>query len=106
SAGALGFMSQVSIWLGPPTSIRKMQLVSFFGSTAPKDFSAKKSGRVRPRKASEPACRKSRRVKPSQKWQGLSASSLNIGAPLRKEFKTPCRACTSVQYRWAHFPQL
>src|SRR5213596_3522988 len=58
-----------------------MQFMSLLGSTAPKAFKLIRSLTLRPRKASEPACRKSRRVIPSQKCTGLSASSLNIAAP-------------------------
>src|SRR5213594_1870158 len=80
-AGASGFKSQVSSWLGPPTSINWMQLMSLSGFTAPIALSPRNSGNVRPRKPSDPACRKSRRVTPSQKWTRLSASSLNIVYP-------------------------
>ncbi len=66
-AGASGFMSQVSSWLGPPTSINWMQFTSLPACTAPAALRRRKSGIVRPRKPSDPACRKSRRVTPSQK---------------------------------------
>ena len=41
SAGAFGFMSQVSSWDGPPTSISMMQFTSFLPSTAPCAFRPK-----------------------------------------------------------------
>src|SRR5690242_8150896 len=76
SAGASGFGSKVSSWLGPPTRNRKMQFRSFESFfTAPWAFRAKNSGMLRPRNASDPACRKSRRVSPSQKWTAFSAST-------------------------------
>ena len=69
SDGASGFMSHVSSWLGAPTRNRQMQLTSLAGLTAPAAFSANRSVRLRPEPAmpSAPACRKSRRVRPSQK---------------------------------------
>src|ERR1700677_514449 len=78
-AGASGFMSQVSNWLGPPTNIKWIQFTSLLGCTAPIALRRKKCGIVSPRKPSDPACRKSRRLTPSQKCAGLSASSRNIG---------------------------
>src|ERR1700678_4233701 len=78
-AGASGFMSQVSNWLGPPTNIKWIQFTSLLGCTAPIALRRKKWGIVSPRKPSDPACRKSRRLTPSQKCAGLSASSRNIG---------------------------
>ncbi len=61
-----------------------MQFMSLSGLTAPNAFRLRRSPTLSPRKASEPACRKSRRVIPSQKWTGLSASSLYIAAPPQK----------------------
>src|ERR1700733_9879897 len=78
-AGASGFISQVSNWLGPPTNIKWIQFTSLLVCTAPIALRRKKWGMVSPRKPSEPACRKSRRLTPSQKCAGLSASSRNIG---------------------------
>src|SRR5262245_25108734 len=74
-------MSQVSRWLGPPTSIRRMQLTSRESSTRPAAFSRRKSPRPKPRNASEPACRKSRRRMPSQKCTRFSASNWNMDPP-------------------------
>src|SRR5215472_17131688 len=82
SAGALGFMSQVSSCEGPPTRNSMMQFVSFCASTAPSAFSPRNWVRPRPRNESEPACRKSRRRRPSQNSTGLSASRRNIRAHL------------------------
>src|SRR5258707_1104914 len=78
SAGALGLGSQVSIWLGPPTRNSMIQLTSR-SLTAPAAFWAIHWGNVSPSAAREPACRKSRRVRPSQKDTGRSASKRNIG---------------------------
>src|ERR1700684_32299 len=77
-AGASGFISQVSNWLGPPTNIKWIQFTSLLVCTAPIALRRKKWGIVNPRKPSDPACRKSRRLTPSQKCAGLSASSRNI----------------------------
>src|SRR6202789_2500055 len=78
-AGASGFISQVSNWLGPPTSIKWIQFTSLLGCTAPIALRRKKWGMVSPRKPRYRAWRKSRGVTPSQKCAGLSASSRNIG---------------------------
>ena len=66
-AGASGFISQVSNWLGPPTNIKWIQFTSLLGDTAPIALRRKKWGMVSPRKPSDPAWRKSRRLTPSQK---------------------------------------
>ena len=43
SAGASGFVSQVSNWLGPPTRKSMMQLMSLSGLTAPSASSPNRS---------------------------------------------------------------
>src|SRR3954467_14342156 len=52
-----------------------MQLTSLSEARAPDAFSAKKSESESPSRPSAPACRKSRRFRPSQKWTGFAASS-------------------------------
>src|ERR1700733_9000292 len=84
-AGASGFISQVSNWLGPPTNIKWIQFTSLLGCTVPIALRRKKWGIVSPRKPSDPACRKSRRLTPSQKCAGLSASSRNIGVSFSRD---------------------
>src|SRR6476661_2087608 len=63
-----------------------MQLTSLSVRTAPAAFSAKRSESVSPRppRPSAPACRKSRRVWPSQKCTALCASSLIMTPPDRR----------------------
>src|SRR5437879_4942341 len=46
--------------------------------TAPAAFCAMSPGKVRPRPATAPACKKSRRVRPSQNETGRSASNRNM----------------------------
>src|SRR6266852_2818549 len=80
SAGALGFMSQLSSCEGPPTRKSMIQLASLLsGLIAPSALSSQNWVSPKPRKDSEPACRKSRLRKPSQNSTDLSASSRNIG---------------------------
>src|SRR5688572_23775769 len=67
SRGASGFISQVSNWLGAPRLKIMMAALSdppFF--TAPKDCKAAYLDIVRPMAPRVPACKKSRRVIPSQ----------------------------------------
>src|SRR3954469_12300497 len=52
-----------------------MQLTSLSEARAPDAFSAKKSESESPSRPSAPACRKSRRFRPSQKWTGFAASN-------------------------------
>src|SRR5262245_1256189 len=81
SAGAFGLGSNVSMCDGPPTRNNMMQLTSesFFGepeALAPGVSAARrKPGSVSPRGTSAPACKKSRRVRPSQKRTPRRASS-------------------------------
>src|SRR5215203_4175955 len=89
SLGALGFMSHVSSWLGAPTSMRTMQFTSAASVTAPDAFSANRSESENPSRPRAPACRKSRRFMPSQKWTGLAASSWIIPLPPWPEDSTP-----------------
>src|SRR5437867_13138682 len=66
SDGALGFMSQVSNWLGAPRL--KMRMAAFSSLpllTAPAACSAANFDSVNPIAPSAPTCRKSRRVIPS-----------------------------------------
>ena len=72
--GRSGFMSQVSSCDGPPTRNSRMQLISRSFATAPEAAIACIAGSPRPRAVSDPAWRKSRRVRPSQKWTGFLAS--------------------------------
>src|SRR3989475_13046277 len=68
SAGAPGFISYVSTWLGPPP--RQIMITDFprpSGATAPAALRRKKSESVNPPSASPPALRKLRREIPSQK---------------------------------------
>src|SRR5687768_17949328 len=60
-----------------------MQLTSREACTAPAALRTSKSFSVRPRKASDPACRKSRRRSPSQKCTLFSASNRNMTPPAR-----------------------
>src|SRR5689334_17171814 len=73
-------MSKVSSWDGPPMSINRMQFVSG-EPVAPRARRLNQSVRLRPRVASAPACRKSRRLRPSQNSTGLSESSRNMLIP-------------------------
>src|SRR5579863_8940973 len=74
-------MSQVSSCEGPPTSMSMMQLMSFLElSTAPSAFSPNIWVTPNPRQERDPACRKSRLRRPSQKWTSLSASRRNMAA--------------------------
>src|SRR5208282_2306683 len=67
SEGALGFMSQVSIWLGAPRlKIMMHDFSSLPLATAPMDLRAANFAIVSPMAPSAPTCRKSRRVMPSQ----------------------------------------
>ena len=59
-----------------------MQLTSRSRATAPESARACIPGRPSPSAVSEPAWRKSRRVKPSQKWTGFLASTRNMVRPL------------------------
>src|SRR5205807_7440675 len=71
-------------------------------------FRLRRSPTLNPRKASEPACRKSRRVIPSQKWTGLSASSLYIAAPPSKKHvragRDPARQRNLFRHRHTPLP--
>src|ERR1700722_7763114 len=82
SMGAFGFMSRVSSCDRPPPRNSMMQFMSFFGSTAPSAFIAKRSLSPRPSMESAPACRKSRRRRPSQHPTGLSESKRHTQARL------------------------
>src|SRR5271155_5186711 len=73
-------MSKVSSCDGPPINIKRMQLVSAAGA-APEAFNANQSVKLRPRAASDPACRKSRLRSPSQNSTGRSASRRNMILP-------------------------
>src|SRR5262249_55745220 len=79
SAGGSGLGSQGSIWLGAPTRKREVDVRAFFffaeGRAA---FWARNLGSVRPRAAMAPACRKSRRVRPSQNETERLASSRSM----------------------------
>src|SRR5437016_4438073 len=67
SAGALGFMSKVSNWLGAPRlKIMMHDFSSLLGATPPSACKAANLERVSPMALSVPTCRKSRRVMPSQ----------------------------------------
>src|SRR3954470_22867265 len=56
SAGASGFMSQVSWWAGPPHMNRTMQAFALRGAV-----DASRRGRPRPKSGNDPARRNSRR---------------------------------------------
>src|SRR2546427_5129600 len=75
-------MSHVSSWLGAPTRNSMMTLTSLSSSTAPYALSRNRSESVRPRTPIVPACRKSRRVSPSQKCTQRSASNRIMSWPL------------------------
>src|SRR5437773_2122278 len=75
-------MSNVSSWLGAPTRNSMMTLTSLSSSTAPYALSRNRSESVRPRTPIVPACRKSRRVSPSQKCTQRSASNRIMSWPL------------------------
>src|SRR5262249_11316427 len=65
SAGASGFMSQRSRWLGAPRlKIMMQERSSCPGFTTPAARAAMWSGRERPMAPKVPTCRKSRRVTP------------------------------------------
>src|SRR2546426_1252617 len=67
SAGAFGFMSNVSNWLGAPRlKIMIHDFSSFPAATAPRDWRAANFESDKPSAPSVPTCRKSRRVIPSQ----------------------------------------
>jgi hypothetical protein len=65
------------------------------GAPAPDAASASMAGRPRPRTDNDPAWRKSRRVRPSQKWTGLLASTRIIVQPRIKVGRSG-RAGTSL----------
>src|SRR5207302_245404 len=89
-------MSQVSNWLGAPTRNNMMQFTSFLGLTAPAALRPSRSGRVSPSTESEPACRKSRRVSPSQNRTDLLVSSRNI-------FAVPLYRCLPQSYTLTNY---
>ena len=68
SAGASGFRSHVSMWLGPPPFQIRMTEVSFAARREPPGRPAARStsASVRPARPSKPALRKLRRLTPSQ----------------------------------------
>src|SRR4051794_11578267 len=88
SAGASGFMSYMSRWLGPPP--RQIMITDFARAceaTAPCALSRRKSGNARPPSANPPTLRKLRREIPSQKRSEASLKNVSIGDLLRQE---PC----------------
>ncbi|GIT30480.1 MAG: hypothetical protein Ct9H300mP1_25260 [Planctomycetaceae bacterium] len=66
SAGAFGFGSKVSKWLGPPLSQIRMQPVAFFPPVPATARSSSALARLPPIKAPRPSFRQSRRGTPLQ----------------------------------------
>src|SRR5258707_13963095 len=82
-------MAQWSSGDGPPPSMTMLQLTSFLElSMAPSAFRPNNWLSPSPRNESDPACRKSRRRKPSQNSTGLSASRRNMAAVLLRNGKS------------------
>ena len=86
SAGASGFMSQVSNWLGAPRLKIMMQersscrFAAAPGAVAARASRAINCGSEKPMAPSVPTCRKSRRVTPSQVWAVPRPMRLSMAA--------------------------
>src|ERR1044072_2266803 len=79
SEGASGFMSYMSMWLGPPPrQIMMTDLSRFPGGTAPSALSRRNGGSVNPPSASAPVFKKLRRESPSQNRPDLPLKKVNM----------------------------
>src|SRR4051812_33440893 len=99
SDGASGFISYMSIWLGPPPrQIMMTDFSRFAGETDPSARRRKNSGRVKPPRASAPVFKKLRRDSPSQKRPGLPLKkvSMPIPASLKVEFPRRCAKSSAI----------
>ena len=76
----LGLGSQVSMWLGPPSSQNKMTEVALPGTGALAAAACRYSLRVRPRNPSEPTLRKSQR---EAGWLAIRSPIINDSPQIR-----------------------